>query len=275
MRRAALLLVFALAAPAPARAQSSQGTTGKPGTTSAKPGTTSTSKPAARGAPPVKEPEPPPAPVTEPAMLTCPFVLGDGVQTKRTYCDVPIGMDPAMGIVIALPPHAGDVTLTFDLHNRHTYSAEQVKARKAFSRYTATVGVLTMKNFLLSRAVVLNEFRTEADLVDRISGGSGPGGLKAVAPTGLETITITIPEVNQSVSILGEKLSVIRLDAVDNFTTIGRPIAVISNVRVTYLPPPPPPPEPPPKAAPKPTSKPPAKSAPRGSSAKPAAGKSQ
>jgi hypothetical protein len=171
-------------------------------------------------------------------------VLGDGVKTNRTYCDVHIGDNPASGIIVTLPPHRGDVTLTFDLHNRHTYSAEQVKAKKAFSRYTATIGVLTLNNHLLSLAVVQNEFRTEADLVDRISGGSGPGGLKAVAPTGSEPIVVTIPEASESVSILGHKLSVVRLDAVDNFTTVGRPIAVISDVRVTFTPAPPPKPTP-------------------------------
>ncbi|HEX5110350.1 MAG TPA: hypothetical protein VFV95_17990 [Vicinamibacterales bacterium] len=190
------------------------------------------------------KPAPPPAaaatPRTEPAMLNCPSVLGDGLQTNRTYCDVNIGVDPAAGIIITLPPHTGPVTLTFDLHNRHTYSEEQVKQKKAYSRYTATIGVLTMNNDLLSRAVVLNEFRSEADLVDRITGGSGPRGLKAVAPTGSETVSIVIPEANESVSILGEKLNVVRIDAVDNFTTVGRPIALISNVQITYVPAPPP-----------------------------------
>ena len=51
-------------------------------------------------------------------------------------------------------------TLTFDLHNRHTYSEEQVRANRAFARYTATIGVLTMDNTLISRAAVQNEFRT-------------------------------------------------------------------------------------------------------------------
>ena len=55
-----------------------------------------------------------------------------------------------------------------------------------------------MNNDLLSRAVILNEFRTEADLFDRISGGSGPGGLKAVAPTGIEAIEVVIPEKHQA-----------------------------------------------------------------------------
>jgi hypothetical protein len=187
-------------------------------------------------------PPSPPAPVTEPAMLNCPSVLGDGVQTNRTYCDVQIGSDPAAGIIVTLPPHSGQATLTFDLHNRHTYSEELVKATRAYTRYTATIGVLTMNNDLLSRAVVFNEFRSASDLVDRISGGSGPAGLKAVAPTGSEAISITIPATEQSVSILGEKLAVVRVDGVDNFTTSGRPIALISNVRVTYTPGPPKPP---------------------------------
>jgi hypothetical protein len=76
--------------------------------------------------------------------------------------------------------------------------------------------------------------------VDRILGGSGPGGLKAVAPTGSEEIVLMIPEEEQSVSILGEKLSDLRVDGLDNFTAPGRPIAVISNVMLEYRPAPPP-----------------------------------
>ena len=103
-----------------------------------------------------------------------------------------IGRDPAGGIVIPFPPHQGPVTLSFDLHNRHTYSEEQIKTNRAYHRYTATIGVLALDNTLLSRFYVQNEFRTAADLVDRITGGSGPGGLKAVAPTGSERIVFVV-----------------------------------------------------------------------------------
>jgi hypothetical protein len=185
-------------------------------------------------------PPPPPPTKTEPAVMTCPQVLGEGVRTKRQYCDVLIGRDPAGGILITLPPHRGNPTLTFDLHNRHTYSEELVKANRAYSRYTATIGVLTLDNTLVSRAIVQNEFRTEADLVDRISGGSGAGGLKAVAPTGTETVSIVIPGEAMQVSILGEKLTIVRPDNTDNFNAVGRPMAIISNVMVEYTPPPPP-----------------------------------
>ena len=52
--------------------------------------------------------------------LKCPSLIGMGVKTIRSFCDVPAGREPAQGIVITLPPHTGDATLTFDLHARHT-----------------------------------------------------------------------------------------------------------------------------------------------------------
>ena len=190
----------------------------------------------------VRKPPPAPAPtapIKAAPEMTCPTPLGVGVTTKQTFCDVMAGRDPAAGILIKLPPHKGPVTLTFDLHNRHTYSEEQTKANRAYARYTATIGVLAMDNTLISRAVVQNEFRKARDLVDRIGGGAGPGGVKAVAPTGDEPITITIPEEEGEVSILGEKLAVDRIDGSATYSSPGRPIAVISNVMIEYRPPPP------------------------------------
>ena len=187
-------------------------------------------------------PKPPPLPPlqTEPAMIRCPSPLGDGVQTRRSFCDVLTARDPADGILVDLPAHVGPVTISFDLHNRHMYSEELIKSNRAYRRYTATIGVLTMDNTLVSRAVVQSEFRTAADLVDRIGGGAGPGGVKAVAPTGSEPISIEIPETENRVSILGEKLVAERLDGPpDNFYLPGQPVAIISNVMLEYRPAPP------------------------------------
>jgi hypothetical protein len=198
-----------------------------------------TRRPARRPAPP-----PLPAPKQEAPEIVCPTPLGTGVSTRLAFCDIMSGRDPAAGVLVKLPEHRGPVTLTFDLHNRHTYSEEQVKANRAFSRYTATIGVLTMDNTLISRAVVQNEFRKVTDLVDRVSGGAGPGGVKAVAPTGTESISIAIPEAEEQVSILGEKLTVERLDGTATYTSPGRPIAIISNLMIEYRPAPPPKPAP-------------------------------
>ena len=168
--------------------------------------------------------------------MSCPAPLGVGVRTRLSFCEILAGRDPAGGVVIQVPPHKGDATLTFDLHNLHTYSEEQVKAHRAFARYTATIGVLTLDNTLISRAVVQNEFREAGDLVDRVSGGAGPGGVKAVAPTGRESITVAIPEGELSVSLLGERLAVERIDGSAAYTQTGRPIAVVSNVMLEYRP---------------------------------------
>jgi hypothetical protein len=203
-----------------------------------------------------KKSAPPRAPApskrVDPAEVACPSPLGSGVSTKRVFCDVPIGRTPADGITITIPPHKGATVLTFDLHNRMTYSEDLVRAGRAYARLTATIGVMTMDNTLLTRAVVQNEFRTAADLFDRISGGAGPGGLKAVAPTGREAIRVQLPADLTQVCVLGEKLAAKRADADEIFTGPGRPIALISNVMVEYLP----------GAAAKPPAKAPARKAP-------------
>lgn len=198
------------------------------------------------------KPAPAPAPTRVQAQVTCPSELGVGVTTKRDFCDVLAGRVPATGIRVAIPPHRGAVTLSFELHNRHTYSEDLVKAKRAYRQYTATIGVLTMDNTLVDRAVIRSEFRTDQDLFDRISGGAGPGGVKAVAPTGTEFITMPLPaDVGEEVSILGEKLTVVRPDGTDNFVSEGRPIATISNVMVEFVPGPPPRKAPPAKTPPK------------------------
>jgi hypothetical protein len=174
--------------------------------------------------------------------LTCAAPLGTGVKTGLAFCEVLAGRDPADGVLIRIPPHQGPATVTFDLHNLHLYSEEQVKAKRAYARYTATIGALTMDNTLISRAVVQSEFRTASDLIDRISGGAGPGGVKAVAPTGSEPIAIDVPEGEEEISLLGEKLTIENQAGSSTYSQAGRPIAVISNVMLEYRPAPPKPP---------------------------------
>jgi hypothetical protein len=181
------------------------------------------------------------APTRIEAEVKCSSELGVGIATQRRFCDVLTGANPKEGILVTIPPHRGPVTIGFELHNRHTYSAELVKLKQAYRKYTATIGVLTMDNTLVDRAVIQSEFRVETDLFDRIGGGAGPGGVKAVAPTGSEFIMIELPaDVDQQVAILGEKLSVMRPDGNDTFTSPGRPIATISNVMLEFVPGPPP-----------------------------------
>ena len=189
--------------------------------------------------PRTRKPAPPAArkTTTAPAELMCPSPLGAGITSKQSYCDVLTGRDPKAGIIIKLPPRRGTLTLRFNLHNRHTYSEEEVRMKRAFASYTATIGVLTLDNTLLTRAVAAGEFRTLDDVVERIGGGAGPGGVKAVAPVGSEAIAVDIPSDVTEVSLLGEKLTVVRGDGVPgNYSSAGRPIAIISNATVEYVP---------------------------------------
>ena len=191
-----------------------------------------------RPAPSRKPATAPPVALTKIAPpLICPAPLGVGVKTQVSFCEVLAGRDPQGGVLVKIPTRRGPATLTFDLHNLHLYSEDQVKAKRAYTLYTATIGVMTMDNTLIRRAVVQSEFRTAADLLDRVGGGAGPGGVKAVAPTGVESIVVTIPEGEDQVSLLGEKVTVEGINAPSTtFAQPGRPVAVVSNVMIEYRP---------------------------------------
>jgi hypothetical protein len=171
----------------------------------------------------------------EPAKVKCPEALGVGARTAATYCFVLAGRDPAQGVVVTVPRHTGPATLLFDLHNRHTYSEEEVKAGRGYARYLAIIGVLTPKGDLISRAGVQSEFRRASDLHERITGGAGPSGLKAVAPIGREQVMVTIPAAVTEVSLLGEVLDATTAAGREQATP-GRPVAIVSNIRVEYRP---------------------------------------
>jgi hypothetical protein len=93
-----------------------------------------------------------------------------------------------------------------------------------------------MKGDLLNRGAVEAEFRTQADLFDRIGGGAGPGSLKAVAPAGREQIYVTIPAGIDQVSLLGETLDATTAAGHETVVMPGRPVAIVSNLLVEYRP---------------------------------------
>lgn len=190
---------------------------------------------AQRRQPATRKPAPAPALLSAPADVKCTELLGTGVRTGASYCFVLAGRDPAAGVIVNVPPHAGEAVLSFDLHNRHTYSEEEMRAGRTYAKYTAVIGVLTMKGDLLDRGAVQTEFRTGADLYERIAGGAGPGGVKAVAPLGREQVSIRIPQGVDQVSLLGEVLEAVTAAGRET-TAPGRPVALVSNLTVEYRP---------------------------------------
>jgi hypothetical protein len=189
--------------------------------------------------PAATKPAPAPQTVREPPLMQCPSILGNGLTSQRLYCDVLSGADPATGLRVTLPAHTGPAKLSFTLHNRQTYSESEVKAGQAFARYTATLRLVRPTGEPVGSAVVQSEFRTVRDLVERIGGGAGPGGAKAVAPTGAEPVVVSLPEDVTEVVLLGETLVIEKLGArevVSAATAPGRPLAIVSQVEIEYRP---------------------------------------
>ena len=172
----------------------------------------------------------------EPAEVLCPEVLGIGVTNDVPYCDVLVQVEPDLGIRVVLPPRRGESTLSFNLHNRHTYSQQEEAEGRAYAQYLAAIAIATMEGEIIGRGVVLSEFREATDLVNRVSGGAGASGLKAVAPTGLERISLTVPEDLDELIIVGQSLEIVRIDRRDMVTALGRPVAVLSDATIEYRP---------------------------------------
>lgn len=201
-------------------------------------GAPASAAPQRRRAVPARKPAPA-APLTIAAAdLKCREVLGTGVRTGASYCFVLAGREPAEGVLVNIPAHTGPATLLFDLHNRHTFSEEDIRAGRGFAKYTAVVAALSMKGDLLGRGAVQTEFRSAQDLHERISGGAGPGGAKAVAPLGREQVSIPVPAGADVVSLLGEVLDATTAAGRETATP-GRTVAIVSNVRIEFRPAPP------------------------------------
>ena len=180
--------------------------------------------------------KPVPRPVTG-GTPTCASDLGAGLTSRRAYCDVLITKSGQDSVFMSIPAHTGPATLMFDLHNRFTVPASGTPAGEWFMRATAQVAVLRPTGQVIDRLAVTSEFRTIKDLFDRISGGAPPGGIKAVAPGKAEPLKVVIPAGLNGAGIVGVKLHYSTL-AQPNVVadTPGRPIAIVSNVRVEYTP---------------------------------------
>jgi hypothetical protein len=164
--------------------------------------------------------------------IGCAADLGTGVSTKRPFCDVLIATAPDDSVSMAVPPHSGTATLLFDLHNRFAVPALSVPPVLAFARHEAQVAVIKQNGDVIGRAAVVREFRTTDDLFDQIGGGGRPGGVKAVAPGTPEPAKFTIPAGVTAVGIVGVRLKVMTRLGEQTFDSPGRPVAIVSNVRL-------------------------------------------
>ena len=124
--------------------------------------------------------------------------------------------------------------MRFHLHNRQLVSASLIKAKRAFTRATATVVVVKADGTILGRGTVQTEFRQESDLFDRVPAGPGAKGFKAVAPIGDELVEIQVPEDAESVTVVGEKVELVQIDGTQTLSSDGVSVAFISSAQIEY-----------------------------------------
>jgi hypothetical protein len=166
---------------------------------------------------------------------TCAADLGAGSASGREFCDVIIAPAGAGSIGMTIPRHTGAATLFVDLHNRFTVLPDVHDPSQAFVRHTAIIAVVRPNGQVIDRAAVQHEYRTVADVFDRIV-GAGPGGFKTVAPGKPDAVRITIPAGVSSIGIVGQRLEIMTRTTLASFDTPGRPIAIASNWRIEYRP---------------------------------------
>lgn len=148
-----------------------------------------------------------------------------------------IGKLPKESVAMAIPAHTGSATLMFDLHNRFTLPTVPGAVALAFARHEAIVNVVKANGDVLARGAVVREFRTTDDLFDQITGGGRPGGVKAIAPGPAESLRFVIPAGVNAVGIVGARLQTFtRAGGDEVFETAGRPVAIVSNLRIEYVP---------------------------------------
>jgi hypothetical protein len=167
----------------------------------------------------------------------CAASLGAGVKSRRTFCDVVTASSPADSVSMSIPARTGDATLFFDLHNRFGLPVVTGFPGASYARHEAVIRVVRPDGEVLGRAAVIREFRTAADLFDQLSGGSRPGGVKGVAPGPPEAVRFSIPAGVAAVGIVGESLRVrTATGSDDTYDAPGRPVAIVSNIRLEYRP---------------------------------------
>ena len=167
---------------------------------------------------------------------TCAADLGSGAASQRKFCDILIGVKPGDSVAVTVPAHTGPATLKFDLHNRFTIPGPGVSGAEAFARHSAQVAVIGRDGAIIDRAVVTREFRSIQDLFDQLSGGARPGGVKAIGPGQPAAVSVELPAVVDVAGIVGVRLEQFTLGASETYDAPGRAIAIVSNIRLEYLP---------------------------------------
>jgi len=155
------------------------------------------------------------------------LTMGKGINSGLTYYDVVITRQPNSGVLIKLDYSRRNTTLSFDLHHRlalgpdFVYPAEIITNVEVLSGGTTSIG-----SFTIIDTIREGDFYPEK--IDKVSKAEVD---RYVTPMSKKTITLKLQAGSQSVSIVGQAVSIKHGTTTTRIDTPGQRIAVVSNFK--------------------------------------------
>lgn len=155
------------------------------------------------------------------------LTMGKGVTSGLTYYDVVITRQPNSGVLLKLDYSRRNTTLSFDLHHRlsltpdFSYPAEIITNIEVLSGGTTSIGTFTIIDTIQSGDAF-------EETIDKVSKAEVD---RYVTPLSKKTITLRLGAGSQSVSIVGQAVTIKHGATSTRIDTPGQRIAVVSNFR--------------------------------------------
>jgi hypothetical protein len=155
------------------------------------------------------------------------LTMGKGVTSGRTYYDVAITRQPNSGVLVKLDYSRRNTSFSFDLHHRlsllpdFAYPAEIITNIEVLSGGTTSIGTFTIIDTIKSGDAF-------EETIDKVSKADVD---RYVTPLGRKTVTLRLGAGNQSLSIVGQAVTIKHGTMTTRIDTPGQRIAVVSNFR--------------------------------------------
>ena len=153
------------------------------------------------------------------------LTMGKGVTSGLTFYDVVITRQPNSGVLVKLDYSRRSTAFSFDLHHRlaltpdFPYPAEIITNIEVLSGGTTSIGTFTIIDTIKSGDAF-------EEMIDKVSKAEVD---RSVTPIGKKTVTLKLASGSQSLSIVGQAVTLKHGTTTTRIDTPGQRIAVISN----------------------------------------------
>ncbi len=160
------------------------------------------------------------------------LMMGKGASTGQPYYDVVITHQPTAGVLIKLPYTKKGGKFTFDLHHRIAMTDDFGLPADV----TTVVEVLNGAGTSVGRYTIADTIKAGDKFEEPIIKASNAEIDRYVTPISKKTIVLDIRPGPQSISIVGQLLSIVRGTTTTQVDTPGTRIATVSNFKFQETP---------------------------------------